>query len=121
MSRFAKDRWSGNRQLFWSGGAPGRRLDLALPVDRTGAYQLKIVLTMARDFATVQLLLDDQPLGGPRDLYHYPDVVTTGVLDLGEHKLTAGSHRLSMQITGANRAATRGYRAGIDYVRLVPK
>ena len=78
-------------------------------------------MTMARDFATVQLLLDDKPLGGPRDLYHYPDVVTTGVLDLGAHKLAAGSHRLSMNITGANRAATRGYRAGIDYVLLTPR
>jgi len=121
MSRFTRDRWSGNRQLFWSGGAPGNRLDLGLPVDRAGTYQLNVVLTMARDFATVRLMLDDKPLGDPLDLYNYPDVITTGVLALGVHKLAAGSHRLTVEITGANRSAMRGYRAGIDYVQLIPR
>jgi len=119
MSRFSKDKWSGNKQLFWGGAAPGDHLELELPVDRAGTFELRIAMTMARDYATVQLLLDDKPLGDPLDLYNYPDVITTGVLTLGEHKLTAGSHRLTLKISGANRAAMRGYRAGVDYVLLV--
>ena len=121
VTGFTKDGWSGDKQLFWAGAAPGGRLDLELPVERAGTFQLEIVMTMARDFATVQLLLDDKPLGGPRDLYNYPDVITTGVLTLGEHKLAAGSHRLTLKITGANRAAMKGYRVGIDYLLLVPR
>lgn len=88
---------------MWDAGA------VVLPVESAGTFELKIVMTMARDFAIVQLLLDDQPLGAPRDLYNYPDVITTGVLSLGEHKLAAGTHRLTLKIAGANRAAMRGY------------
>jgi len=121
MSKFTKDKWSGNKQLFWSGGTPGNCLELDLPVDHAGTYRLKIAMTMARDFAIVQLLLDDKALGDPLDLYNYPDVTTTGVLSLGDHTLSAGSHRLTLKISGANRAAMRGYRAGIDYVLLEPR
>ena len=108
-------------QIATSGGTVGDCLELELPVERAGTFQLNIAMTMARDYATVQLLLDDKPLGDPLDLYNYPDVITTGVLTLGDHELSAGSHRLTMKITGANRAAMRGYRAGIDYVLLEPR
>ncbi|MBC8872692.1 MAG: VCBS repeat-containing protein [Planctomycetes bacterium] len=121
MAGFTKDKWSGEKQLFWSGANPGDRLDLELPVASEGSFELSIAMTMARDYATVQLLLDDQPLGDPIDLYNYPDVITTGVLSPGVHKLTAGNHRLTLEITGANRAAMKGYRVGMDYVRLVPQ
>jgi len=121
MSGFTKDRWSGDKQLFWSGATPGDRMDLELPVANAGSFELNIAMTMARDYATVQLLLDDQTLGDPIDLYNYPDVITTGMLPLGEQKLTAGNHRLSLVIAGANRAAMRGYRVGVDYILLVPQ
>ncbi len=121
MARFTKDKWSGNKQLFWNDAAPGDRLDLELPVAEAGTYDVNIVMTMARDFGTFQLSLDDEPLGDPRDLYNYPDVITTGVLTLGQRKLTAGTHRLTLEVTGANQASMRAYRAGIDYVLLVPQ
>lgn len=121
MSGFRKDRWSGNKQLFWAGANPGDRLDLELPVADEGSFELNIAMTMARDYATVRLLLDGEPLGDPIDLYNYPDVITTGVLSLGVHKLTAGNHKLIVEITGANRSAMKGYRVGVDYVTLVPQ
>ncbi len=121
MAGFTKDKWSGEKQLFWSGAEPGDRLELELPVASEGSFELSTAMTMARDYATVQLLLDDQPLGDPIDLYNYPDVITTGVLSLGVHKLTAGNHRLTLEISGANRAAMKGYRVGMDYVRLIPQ
>jgi len=76
------------------------------------------VLTKARDYATVQLTLDDQPLGEVIDLFS-PDVVTTGELRLGKHKLAAGSHRVVIVIQGANDAATKSYMVGLDYLRLI--
>jgi len=90
-------------------------------VAKEGQYQLEAALTMARDYATVQLSLDGKPLGDPIDLYNYPHVVTTGVLDLGQHRLAAGTHQLGVKIVGANRAATAGYRVGIDYERLIAR
>src|SRR5690606_13283727 len=32
MGNFSADRWSGNNQLWWTGGKPGDRLMLAVPV-----------------------------------------------------------------------------------------
>jgi hypothetical protein len=117
MGGFSKDRWSGGEQLYWTGGKPGDKLELELPVSQTGEHQIAAAFTMARDYAVVQLHLDGQTLGEPLDLYH-SDVITTGVLDLGRHKLTAGAHKLTIAIEGANPAAVKAYMVGVDYVQL---
>jgi len=46
--------------------------------------------------------------------------VPTGEIDLGTQNLTAGEHRLSIGIVGANPAATKAYMVGLDYARLEP-
>jgi len=65
----------------------------------------------------VQLSLDGNPLGEALDLYD-PAVVPTGELSLGVHALTAGEHRLTLKILGANDQAVKAYMAGVDYVKL---
>jgi hypothetical protein len=121
MDGFAKDRWSSSEQLFWTGAKPGERLELELPVSHSGEFEIAAALTLARDYAVVQLHLDDKPLGEPIDLYNYPDVITTGVLNLGRHDLAAGKHTLAIEIAGANPSAIKGYMVGLDYVRLIPR
>jgi hypothetical protein len=79
------------------------------------------VLTKARDYAIVQLQLDDEPLGEPIDLYASGDVITTGEVVWGARKLTAGPHRLAIIVQGANAAAAKSYMVGLDYVRLIAK
>lgn len=116
MGAFQGDRWSGGEQLFWTGGRPGDALRLPLP-ERTGSCDLEIVLTCARDYAIVQLALDDQPLGPPIDLYS-ADVVTSGVLTFPGLTLKPGPHTLSVQLVGANSRAARAYMVGLDYLRL---
>ena len=69
----------------------------------------------------MQLALDDEPLGGPLDLYNYPDVLASGEIELGQRKLAAGTHRLTVAIEGANASAIKSHLVGIDYVRLVPR
>ena len=118
MKPFPKDRWSGDRQLFWTGGKPGETLTLELDVPATGKYVVSAVTTMASDYAVVQFGLGGKPLGKPLDLYHAPDVVTSGVLTLGEAELKEGSHHLTVTITGANPVAVRRYMFGLDYVAL---
>lgn len=120
MGGFSKDRWSGNDQLWWTGGGPNGRLDLELPVATEGQYNIELVMTMAQDYAVVQLLLDGEPLGESVDCYNAPDVITTGVVTFGPRLLTKGNHKLGFQITGANAKAVKGYMVGIDYVKLVP-
>ena len=118
MGGFRADKWSGGDQLFWSGAKSGDRLELELPVDASGTYDVEVVLTKARDYGIVRLLLDGKPLAEPIDLYHYPDVVTTGVLTYKNRTLSSGTARLTLEITGENRSAAKGYRVGLDYVRL---
>jgi len=111
--------WSGQEHLWWTKGKPGDKLDLAVPVKDAGKYKVTLQLTKAKDYGIVQLYLDDKRVGSPIDLYN-PDVVPTGVIDLGVHDLAAGKHKLTVEITGANEKAIKSYMAGIDYVRLEP-
>ena len=38
----------------------------------------------------------------------------------GDHDLTAGDHKLTVEIMGANDKAIKNYMFGLDYVKLDP-
>lgn len=118
MKAFTKDVWSGGKQLFWRAGKPGERLELELNVSDAGKKEIAAAFTMARDFAIIQVHLDDKPLGDALDLYHYPDVITTGLIKLGTVDLKAGKHRLTIEVKGANPAAVKAYMVGLDYLLM---
>lgn len=118
MNAFTADKWSGVDHLWWTGGEVGDKLTLELPVAKAGTYELHAVLTKARDYGIVQLYLNDKKLGDPIDLFNSPDVVTTGDLNLGRHDLTAGKHKLVVEITGTNEKAVKAYMFALDYVLL---
>jgi hypothetical protein len=112
------DQWSNDAQLWWTGARPGDQLELALPVEKTGKYKLLAQLTKAEDYGIVQLWLDGEKLGEPIDLYH-GWVIATDDLDLGTRDLSAGEHKLTVEITGANPKAKKSHMFGLDYVKLV--
>jgi hypothetical protein len=112
------DGWSEGSHLWWTGGKPGDKLDLAVPVAKAGRYKLSAQLTKARDYGIVQLSLDGKKLGEPIDLFNPDAVVPTGAVDLGAHDLAAGRHTLTLEIVGANEKALKAYMAGVDYVKL---
>ncbi|MCJ7674346.1 MAG: DUF2961 domain-containing protein [Sedimentisphaerales bacterium] len=109
--------WSGDAHLWWIDAKPGDKLDLSIPVQKTGAYRVKMQLTKAMDYGIVQLYLDGKKLGEPIDLYN-DGVVATGVLNMGVHELDKGEHKLTVQITGANEKAVKSYMFGLDYLLL---
>jgi hypothetical protein len=109
--------WSNDSQLWWTGGKPGDTLDLALPVKTAGTYKLTVQLTKARDYGIVQVLLDGKPLGEPIDLYD-PKVTLAAPFVSEPVALSAGDHKLTFQITGANEHAVKSHMVGIDYVKL---
>ncbi len=117
MEVFIGGKWSGDAHLWWTNAKPGDKLDLALPVSKTGRYTLKMVMTKAADYGIVQIYLDGAKLGGPVDLYH-DGVVPTGVLSLGTFDLTSGDHKLTAEIVGKNEKSS-GFLFGLDYVKLV--
>ena len=118
MGGFAKDKWSGDDQLWWTGGKRGARLDLELPIAADGEFVLEVVLTKARDYGLVQVRIDDETLGSPIDGFNVPDVITTGVMNFEPRKLTKGLHKITFEIVGKHADAV-GFMVGVDYVRLV--
>jgi len=109
--------WSNEAHLWWIEGKPGDTLNLAVPVEKSGAYRLKMRLTKAIDYGIVQLYLDGEKLGGPIDLFNN-GVIPTGVLDMGVHKINKGQHTLRVEIVGANKKAVKKYMFGLDYIKL---
>ncbi|MFN8710093.1 MAG: PVC-type heme-binding CxxCH protein, partial [Planctomyces sp.] len=118
MNGFPKDRWSDGSHLWWTSARPGDHLTIEITAESDGIQDLEAVFTRAPDYGIVQLKLDDQILEQSLDLFSGPDVVTTGVLRWSGLSLKAGSHRLSMEIIGANPAAIPGFMVGLDYVRF---
>ena len=118
MKSFSKDHWSGSKQLFWTGGKPGERLEMEFAVPESGEFAVMARFTMAADYATVQVELDGKALGDPLDLYNFPDVITSGELTLGKWKFEAGPHQLAIAIVGTNPAAVPAHMVGLDYIRL---
>jgi hypothetical protein len=111
--------WSDERQLFWKQGKPGDRIVLAVPVPAAGRHAVHAQMTRASDYGVVELRMDGEKLGEPFDGYH-TEVAPSGELDLGARDLTAGEHKLTLEIVGANPAA-KGHCAGLDYIRLEPE
>jgi hypothetical protein len=120
MGGFKADRWSGDAQLLWTGGKAGETLTLEFTAQAAGKYDMAAVLTMAGDYAAVQVAVDGQPLGKPLDCYHGPAVVTTGLQRLGTVELKEGPHRLAITITGTSPWAVPRYLVGLDYLLLKP-
>ena len=113
--------WSGASQLWWTGGKPGQKLTLALPVQENGKYTLRAALTLARDYGIIDVALDDKPVATAWDGYNGPKVIHSDELDWGTHELRAGEHQLTITITGKHADAAPGYMVGLDYVRLEKK
>jgi hypothetical protein len=118
MGGFSKDRWSGKNQLWWTGGQTGDKLVVEFEVSKEGRFDVQAVMTKARDYGIVQLTLDDELLGEAIDLFNTPDVVTTGLVALGNRELTAGKHQLTIEIKGKHPEAAPGFMFGLDFLLL---
>ncbi len=119
MGGFTADRWSGNSQLWWTGGKPGDQLAVAFDAPQAGNYEVFVVLTKAVDYGVVVLQVGDSPAASPLDLYS-KQVVTSGPISLGTHQLQANGNRLTLTLQPANPAAAPGNMAAIDYLYLQP-
>lgn len=116
MAGFSGDTWSGKSQLWWTGAKPGDTLSIELD-----AFQdieaIELVMTCARDYGFVQVLLDGEPLGDPIDLFE-TEVITTGLLEFATPNLKQGKHKLVFELVGANAKAVKSYMFGLDYIRF---
>ncbi len=117
LAPFIGGSWSGEAHLWWTQAKPGDKLDLEIPVQKSGSYDLIVRMTKAADYGIVQIYLDGQKVGGPFDLYN-DGVVATGEISLGKMDLSKGNHKLTVEIVGANDRAIKAYMFGLDYIKL---
>lgn len=115
------NQWSGGAQLWWTGGKPGDKLTLALPIQDAGKYTLYSALTMAHDYGVVSITLDGKPITSTFDGYNAGKVILTDEQDWGTHHLTTGDHALTFTLENPNPLAKSGNMLGLDYVRLGKK
>jgi len=115
LDHYTAGTWKNNDHLWWTGAKPGDKLEVVVPVKKSGTYDVSVVLTKARDYGIVQLSLDGKKAGDPIDLYN-PAVVPTDPIPIGTHELAEGDHTLGVQIVGANEKAIPSYMFGLDYV-----
>lgn len=119
LARYGKGRWTNDDHLWWTGARPGAKLELAVPVAKAGKYAVSVVLTKARDYGIVQLSLDGAKVGPRIDLYS-PRVTRSEPIALGAHELSAGEHKLEVEIVGANENAVPSFMFGVDEIRVEP-
>lgn len=119
MTAFTTGKWSGDQQLWWTGGKAGDTLTLTFAVNAAGVYRLAASFTRAPDYGMVSVTVDGAPTRAEKlDLYD-TQVTRTELVPLGEFKLDAGNHRLGITITGSNEAATPSYMVGLDELQFV--
>ena len=111
------EQWSGDSHLWWTQAKPGDRLELEVPVTKSGRYEVLVQLTKAIDYGVAQIRFDASLPPTQVDLYN-DGVIPFGPVSLGVFDLKAGSHRLSVDIAGANQQAVKSYMFGLDYVNL---
>jgi hypothetical protein len=119
MANHGAGKWKNDIQLWWTGARPGSVLELALPVAENGKHEVIVYLTKAADYGIVQLSLDGKKAGEPIDLFNR-GVIPSGPISLGTHDLTAGPHKLSVEIVGANPDAKKSYMFGISQIDVKP-
>jgi hypothetical protein len=114
--------WSNNRQLAWDPLNLDDRLDLKLPVPRSGKYQVIVRPTKGPAYGIFQFGVDGQHLGTPIDLYA-ATLAPGNPVTLGTVDLTGGTHVLNIIPMGKNPASGGDQKTAtfaLDYVKLAP-
>jgi len=120
MGGFKAGRWSGASHAWWTGGKPGDRLVLEVPVDVSGPYEIFAICTKAPDYGRVTMAWNGASASAPVDLYD-AQVIPMPPVSLGVHEVRPGKATLAIEIVGANPAATPAYMFGLDCLVLIPR
>lgn len=109
--------WSGDQQLWWTGGHLGDILTLTIPA-RPGTYDLVAYFTLAADYGQFTFTLNGLPIGRAYDAYH-DGVLNSGPISLGGVTLPVGPSKFVVTISGKNPASSNTL-FGLDALVLAP-
>jgi hypothetical protein len=118
MDGWGRGKWTGGDQLWWTDAKPGDKLLIELSVKKEGRYKITGKFTKAPDYATIQCYVDGKKVGESIDLFNSGGVTVSDNVVIGEEELTAGEHKLTVEIVGANPQAIKTYMVGIDWIKL---
>lgn len=110
--------WSGNAQLFWTGGAVGAVLDLLVDVPAAATYAVELYMTRAPDYADLKIEVDRKPSQVSFSGYA-PTVMAPIPMQAGKFSLQPGPRYVSFMIIGKYQQSA-GYFVGIDQIRFYP-
>ncbi|NLX14585.1 MAG: DUF2961 domain-containing protein [Phycisphaerales bacterium] len=111
--------WTNDTHLQWTDAKPGDNMDLTIPVEKAGKYDVLIQLTRSPEGGIVQLLLNGKPVGHEIDLYA-ETLIHSGEIGLGYHELSPGDLAIQIKIAGANPKAAEAIVVGVDYISVRP-
>ncbi len=110
-------KWSGEKQLWWTGGKPGDTLKLGFAMKAGGRYNLSATMTCAVDYGVVDVGLNGAVLVKGFDAYS--EKLETRVLELGAVDLKPDMNELTLTITGENPKAKKGeFMCGVDCLTI---
>ncbi len=118
MQDYGVNQWSNDHQFTWYANQVGQVINLELPVQKAGKYQLIAHYGKARDYGIVQVNFNGVDVGQPIDLYSAQTLVSDQV-DLGVVTVTGERPIFKVTVTGKNDAS-QGYKFGLDYLKLLP-
>lgn len=106
--------WSGNRQLWWTGGQPDDILTLKVPDLKPGTYQVSLFPTTAADYARIRVSINGQL--AEADLYT-PGVLPAPEMRFEKVNVSPGEPlQIDVHLIGANPQAKPSYMFGLDRV-----
>lgn len=116
MWRWGGRMWSQGSQLLCKTRENGF-VELGFPVKKPGRYRVRVLATAGPNFGQMRIALDGQACDGQFDLYS-GRVCPAGSLELGNHELAAGQHRVRFTSVGKN-AKSADYFLGLDAIDLI--
>ncbi len=113
------DRWSGDEQLWWTGGKVGSKLTLSVAAPAKGKFDVSLFFTTAHDYANVEVTLGKLP---PRkiDLYSADVKLAKAMVWKNVQLNPEKPMKLVIRITGADKLATPRHMVGVDAITLAP-
>jgi len=94
---------------FYRSEEVGDYVTYELSVPETGRYQVTFIATGHRSYGTCQVSIDGRCLGEPVDAWRKELDVAGVEVPCGEVDLSAGRHRLRLEIVGRNEASENYY------------
>lgn len=117
MNQFEKPgtEWAHHNQLVVEGIQPGGSIDFEfdLPTQESGAVQIRT--TKGPNYGTFRILLDGKVL--MPEFNAYAPTVTPHLLKAGQGVVTAGRHKVTVQVIGKHTQSA-GTAVGLDVLRL---